>query len=63
MLPQPSIFPQGYNKQSEDLPANLKVDNGIFSLTPLSWLQNCTLRRSSGHRFRLPTSLIIYFEF
>jgi hypothetical protein len=32
-LPQPSIFPEGYNKQSEDLPANLKVDNGLLSLT------------------------------
>lgn len=31
-LPQPSIFPQGYNKQSENLPANLKVDNGLLSL-------------------------------
>ncbi|MEO1432153.1 MAG: DUF4380 domain-containing protein [Cyanobacteria bacterium J06633_8] len=32
-IPQPSIFPQGYNKQSDDLPANLKIDNGILSLT------------------------------
>ncbi|OKH45964.1 hypothetical protein NIES2101_25680 [Calothrix sp. HK-06] len=32
-LPQPSIFPEGYNKQSENLPANLKVDNGLLSLT------------------------------
>ncbi|WP_208821785.1 hypothetical protein [Tolypothrix sp. PCC 7910] len=32
-LPQPSIFPEGYNKQSEELPANLKVENGIISLT------------------------------
>jgi hypothetical protein len=32
-LPQPSIFPEGYNKQSEDLPANLKVDKGMLSLT------------------------------
>ena len=32
-LPQPSIFPGGYNKQSENLPANLKLDNGILSLT------------------------------
>ncbi|MBW4563657.1 MAG: DUF4380 domain-containing protein [Mojavia pulchra JT2-VF2] len=32
-LPQPSIFPQGYNKQSDDLPANLKVENGMLSLT------------------------------
>ena len=32
-IPQNSIFPQGYNKQSEDLPANLKIDNGILSLT------------------------------
>ncbi|MGB3636138.1 MAG: DUF4380 domain-containing protein [Rivularia sp. (in: cyanobacteria)] len=31
-IPPNSIFPQGYNKQSEDLPANLKVDNGILSL-------------------------------
>ena len=31
-IPQPSIFPQGYNKQSDNLPANLKVDNGILSL-------------------------------
>jgi hypothetical protein len=31
-IPQNSIFPQGYNKQSDDLPANLKVDNGILSL-------------------------------
>lgn len=31
-IPQNSIFPQGYNKQSEDLPANLKIDNGILSL-------------------------------
>jgi hypothetical protein len=32
VLPQPSIFPEGYNKQSENLPANLKVDNGLLSL-------------------------------
>ncbi len=32
-LPQPSLFPEGYNKQSENLPANLKVDNGLLSLT------------------------------
>jgi hypothetical protein len=32
-LPQPSIFPEGYNKQSEDLAANLKVSNGLLSLT------------------------------
>jgi Domain of unknown function (DUF4380) len=32
-LPQPSIFPEGYNKQSENLPANLKVYNGLLSLT------------------------------
>ncbi|MDZ7957009.1 MAG: hypothetical protein RMY34_03725 [Aulosira sp. DedQUE10] len=32
-LPQPSIFPKGYNKQSEQLPASLKVENGIISLT------------------------------
>ena len=32
-IPQNSIFPQGYNKQFEDLPANLKIDNGILSLT------------------------------
>jgi hypothetical protein len=32
-LPQPSIFAEGYNKQSENLPANLKVVNGILSLT------------------------------
>ncbi|BAY82862.1 hypothetical protein NIES267_23470 [Calothrix parasitica NIES-267] len=32
-IPQNSIFPQGYNKQSDDLPANLKVQNGILSLT------------------------------
>jgi hypothetical protein len=32
-LPEASIFPEGYNKQSEDLPANLKVDNGLLSLT------------------------------
>lgn len=32
-VPQPSIFPQGYNKQSENLPANLKVENGLLSLT------------------------------
>lgn len=31
-IPQPSIFAQGYNKQSDNLPANLKVDNGILSL-------------------------------
>ena len=31
-IPQPSIFPQGYNKQSDNLPANLKIDNGILSL-------------------------------
>ena len=31
-IPQNSIFPQGYNKQSDDLPANLKIDNGILSL-------------------------------
>jgi hypothetical protein len=31
-LPQPSMFPEGYNKQSEQLPANLKVENGIISL-------------------------------
>jgi hypothetical protein len=31
-LPQQSIFPEGYNKQSENLPANLKVDNGLLSL-------------------------------
>ncbi|MBV6627348.1 MAG: hypothetical protein KI793_31145 [Rivularia sp. (in: Bacteria)] len=31
-IPQPSIFPQGYNKQSDDLPANLKIDNGLLSL-------------------------------
>ena len=32
-VPKPSIFPEGYNKQSENLPANLKVDNSILSLT------------------------------
>ncbi|MBW4597576.1 MAG: DUF4380 domain-containing protein [Brasilonema angustatum HA4187-MV1] len=32
-LPQASIFPQGYNRQSEELPANLKVENGMLSLT------------------------------
>lgn len=32
-LPQKSIFVQGYNKQSENLPANLQVDNGMLSLT------------------------------
>ncbi|MEM7713141.1 MAG: DUF4380 domain-containing protein [Cyanobacteria bacterium P01_A01_bin.68] len=32
-IPQPSIFPQGYNKQSDDLPANLKIEDGILSLT------------------------------
>lgn len=32
-LPQPSIFPEGYNKQSENLAANLKVNNGLLSLT------------------------------
>ncbi|OUL23323.1 hypothetical protein BV378_21860 [Nostoc sp. RF31YmG] len=32
-LPQPSIFPEGYNRQSKELPANLKVENGILSLT------------------------------
>lgn len=32
-LPQPSIFSEGYNKQSENLPANLKVNNGLLSLT------------------------------
>jgi Domain of unknown function (DUF4380) len=32
VLPQPSIFSEGYNKQSENLPANLKVDNGLLSL-------------------------------
>ncbi|MEA5594713.1 DUF4380 domain-containing protein [Rivularia sp. UHCC 0363] len=31
-IPQNSIFPQGYNQQSDELPANLKVDNGILSL-------------------------------
>ena len=31
-IPQNSIFPQGYNKQSDNLPANLKVDDGILSL-------------------------------
>ena len=31
-IPPNSIFTQGYNKQSDDLPANLKVDNGILSL-------------------------------
>lgn len=32
-LPEASIFPEGYNKQSEDLPTNLKVDNRLLSLT------------------------------
>lgn len=32
-LPQPSIFPQGYNRQSDQLPTNLKVENGLLSLT------------------------------
>ncbi len=32
-LPQPSIFPQGYNKQSQDLPGNLKVEDRLLSLT------------------------------
>ncbi|MEL6459535.1 MAG: DUF4380 domain-containing protein [Cyanobacteria bacterium J06621_15] len=32
-IPQNSIFPQGYNKQSDNLPANLKVEDGILSLT------------------------------
>ncbi|MDY6900189.1 MAG: DUF4380 domain-containing protein [Cyanobacteriota bacterium] len=32
-IPQNSIFPQGYNKQSDELPANLKINNGILSLT------------------------------
>jgi Domain of unknown function (DUF4380) len=31
-LPQPSIFPSGYDRQT-GLPANLKVENGILSLT------------------------------
>lgn len=31
-IPQNSIFAQGYNKQSDELPANLKIDNGILSL-------------------------------
>ena len=32
LIPQNSIFPQGYNQQSEDNPANLKIDRGILSL-------------------------------
>ncbi len=33
-LPSPSLFPEGYNRQSGDvLPANLKVENGLVSLT------------------------------
>jgi len=32
-LPEPSIFPEGYNQQSNTLPADLKVNNGILSLT------------------------------
>ncbi|MBO3461055.1 DUF4380 domain-containing protein [Aetokthonos hydrillicola Thurmond2011] len=31
-LPEPSILPEGYNKQSEYLPAKLKVDKGLLSL-------------------------------
>jgi hypothetical protein len=32
-LPKPSIFPEGYNQQSNKLPADLKVKDGILSLT------------------------------
>ena len=32
-IPENSIFPQGYNKQSDELPANLKIEDGILSLT------------------------------
>jgi hypothetical protein len=32
-LPETSIFPEGYNQQSNKLPDDLKVKNGILSLT------------------------------
>lgn len=32
-LPERSIFTQGYHQQSEDLPANFQVENGLLSLT------------------------------
>jgi hypothetical protein len=33
VLPQHPIFSQGYNKQSENLPPNLKIEKGLLSLT------------------------------
>ncbi|MBR8839883.1 MAG: DUF4380 domain-containing protein [Stigonema ocellatum SAG 48.90 = DSM 106950] len=50
-LPQPSIFPQGYNEQSEDLPADLKVDNGILSLTR---------DRNKSHKIGSDTSTLLW---
>jgi hypothetical protein len=52
-LPQPSIFPEGYNKQSEDLPANLKVDNGLLSLTR---------DRNKSHKIGCDASTLLWME-
>lgn len=49
--PQPSIFPEGYNKQSENLPANLKVDNGLLSLTR---------DRNKSHKIGCDASILLW---
>ena len=51
VLPQPSIFPEEYNKQSEDLPANLKVDNGLLSLTR---------DRNKSHKIGCDASILLW---
>ena len=51
-IPQNSIFPQGYNKQSEDNPANFKIDNGILSLKR---------DRNKAHKIGSDASTLLWF--
>ncbi len=51
-IPQNSIFPQGYNQQSEDNPANFKIDNGILSLKR---------DRNKAHKIGSDASTLLWF--
>ena len=51
-IPQNSIFPQGYNQQSENLPANFKIDNGILSLNR---------DRNKAHKIGSDASTLLWF--
>ncbi|MGA7938103.1 MAG: hypothetical protein WCA35_31430 [Kovacikia sp.] len=51
VLPRPSIFPKGYNQQSNELPVDLKVQRGVLSLSRSA---------TTGHKIGCDSSRLLW---